>query len=134
MLEKGFSIGGEQSGHVIFLDYATTGDGQLTALQLLKIMTETKRPLSSLADCMTVYPQTMINIRVSDMGKARFHDDEEIKIAVREAEKELGEKGRVLVRVSGTEPLVRVMLEGEDEKQIIRLAGEIAEVIRKRLI
>ena len=134
MLEKGFSIGGEQSGHVIFLDYATTGDGQLTALQLLKIMAETKKPLSSLADCMKVYPQTMINIRVSDMGKARFYDDEEIKIAVREAEKELGEKGRVLVRVSGTEPLVRVMLEGEDEKQIIRLAGEIAEVIRKRLI
>lgn len=134
MLKNGYSIGGEQSGHVIFLDYATTGDGQLTALQLLKIMAETKKPLSELAKCMSVYPQTMINIRVSDMGKARYKDDEEIKNAVAEAEKELGDKGRVLVRVSGTEPLVRVMLEGEDKKQINVLAQEIAEVIRKRLI
>ena len=134
MLQNGFSIGGEQSGHVIFLDYATTGDGQLTALQLLKIMAETKKPLSELASCMTVYPQTMINIRVSDMGKARYKDDEEIKNAIKLAEKELGDKGRVLVRVSGTEPLVRVMLEGEDKNQIETLAQEIAEVVRKRLI
>lgn len=134
MLENGYSVGGEQSGHVIFLDYATTGDGQLTALQLLRIMAETGKPLSELASCMNVYPQVMINIRVSAMGKARYKDDEEIKLAISSAEEVLGDKGRVLVRVSGTEPLVRVMLEGEDEKQINTLANEIAEVVRKRLI
>ncbi|MBE6747315.1 MAG: phosphoglucosamine mutase [Ruminococcaceae bacterium] len=134
MVDKGYSIGGEQSGHVIFLDYATTGDGQLTALQVLQIMKKTDKSLSQLASCMTVYPQTMINIRVSDMGKARFSDDEEIRIAIRQAEEQLGESGRVLVRVSGTEPLVRVMLEGQDQTRIEILAEEIAEVIRKRLI
>ena len=134
MVDKGYSIGGEQSGHVIFLDYATTGDGQLTALQVLRIMKKTGKSLSELASYMTSYPQTMINIKVSNMGKARFNDDEEIRIAINQAEKQLGDSGRVLVRVSGTEPLVRVMLEGQDRKQIEILAEEIAEVIRKRLI
>lgn len=134
MLQNGYSIGGEQSGHVIFLDYATTGDGQLTALQVLRIMKKTGKKLSELASCMTVYPQTMINVRVSKMGKARFADDEEVANAIAQAEKQLGDTGRVLVRVSGTEPLVRVMLEGEDKKQIETLAKEIAEVIKSRLI
>ena len=134
MLERGYSIGGEQSGHVIFLDHATTGDGQLTALQLLSVMKKTGKKLSELAECMTVYPQTMINIRVSNMGKVRYADDEEIKLAIAQAERELKNTGRVLVRVSGTEPLVRVMLEGENQKQIELLANEIAEVIRERLI
>lgn len=134
MLENGYSIGGEQSGHVIFLDYATTGDGQLTALQVLRVMKKTGKKLSELASCMTVYPQTMINVRVSNMGKARFKDDEEVKNAVKQAELQLGNSGRVLVRVSGTEPLVRVMLEGEDEQQIQTLAREIADVIKVRLI
>ncbi|MGN1419580.1 MAG: phosphoglucosamine mutase [Acutalibacteraceae bacterium] len=134
MLEKGYSIGGEQSGHVIFLDYATTGDGQLTALQVLRIMKKTGKKLSELAKCMKIYPQTMVNVKVSKMGKARFADDEEIKNAIRQAEKQLGETGRVLVRVSGTEPLVRVMLEGEDQHEIETLANEIAQVIKDRLI
>lgn len=134
MLKNGYSIGGEQSGHVIFLDYATTGDGQLTALQVLRIMKKTGKKLSELASCMTVYPQTMINVRVSKMGKARFADDEEVANAIAQAEKQLGDTGRVLVRVSGTEPLVRVMLEGENKKQIETLAKEIAEVIKLRLI
>ena len=134
MLNNGYSIGGEQSGHVIFLDYATTGDGQLTALQVLRIMKKTGKKLSELASCMTVYPQTMINVRVSKMGKARFADDEEVANAIAQAEKQLGNTGRVLVRVSGTEPLVRVMLEGENKKQIETLAKEIAEVIKSRLI
>ena len=134
MLERKYSIGGEQSGHVIFLDHATTGDGQLTALQLLSVMKKTGKKLSELAECMTVYPQTMINIRVSNMGKVRYADDEEIKLAIAQAQKELKNTGRVLVRVSGTEPLVRVMLEGENQKQIELLANEIAEVIRERLI
>ena len=134
MLQNGYSIGGEQSGHVIFLDYATTGDGQLTALQVLRIMKKTGKKLSELACCMRTYPQTMINIRVSKMGKARFKDDGEVANAIAQAEKQLGSTGRVLVRVSGTEPLVRVMLEGEDEAQIKMLANEIAQVIKLRLI
>ena len=134
MLKDGYSIGGEQSGHVIFLDYATTGDGQLTALQVLSVMQKTKQPLSKLASVMTIYPQTMINVRVSKMGKVRFHDDADIAEAIRQAEAQLGDNGRVLVRVSGTEPLVRVMLEGNDQKQIELLANEIAEVVREKLI
>lgn len=134
MLQEGYSIGGEQSGHVIFLDYATTGDGQLTALQVLQIMKKTGKKLSELASCMKVYPQTMMNVRVSKMGKARFSDDEEIAIAIKQAEKQLGNTGRVLVRVSGTEPLVRIMLEGENENQIQTLAKEIAQVVKARLI
>lgn len=134
MLENGYNIGGEQSGHVIFLDYATTGDGQLTALQVLRIMKKTGKSLSFLADCMKVYPQTLINVKVSKMGKARFYDDEDIADAIKQAERKLGDTGRVLVRVSGTEPLVRVMLEGEDKNQIDILAKEIAQVVKEKLI
>ncbi|MBR2877424.1 MAG: phosphoglucosamine mutase, partial [Clostridia bacterium] len=110
------------------------GDGQLSALKLLLVMQETKKKLSLLAGQMKVYPQTLINVRVSDFGKARFPHDEEIKKAISSAEGELGEDGRVLVRVSGTEPLVRVMLEGKDEEKINNLATEIADVIKERLI
>ena len=134
MRENGYKIGGEQSGHVIFYDYATTGDGQLTAIQLLSVMKRTGKTLSELAAQMEVYPQVLINVKVSQMGKARYDKDEEIKKAIASAEKELGDSGRVLVRVSGTEPLVRVMLEGRDEAQIQCLAEEIAEVVKERLI
>lgn len=134
MLANGYVIGGEQSGHVIFLDYANTGDGQLTAVQVLGVMKRTGKTLKQLADEMEVYPQVMKNVRVSNMGKIRCDSDPEIRAAVAEAEKELGKSGRVLVRVSGTEPLVRVMLEGKDEKQIEKLCAEIAEVVRERLI
>ena len=124
MLENGHSIGGEQSGHVIFLDYATTGDGQLTAVQILRALKRTGKTLSELASVMEVFPQVLKNVRVSNLGKIRFDDDKEIKIAIQQAEEELGDTGRVLVRVSGTEPLVRVMLEGKDLDQINRLADE----------
>ncbi len=134
MRANGYKIGGEQSGHVIFYDYATTGDGQLTAIQLLSVMKRTGKKLSELADEMEVYPQVLVNVKVSEMGKKRYENDKEIKNAVRSAEKELGDSGRVLVRVSGTEPLVRVMLEGKDEKQITLLADEIAQVVKERLI
>ncbi|MBP3329918.1 MAG: phosphoglucosamine mutase [Clostridia bacterium] len=134
MLENGYNLGGEQSGHVIFLDYASTGDGQLTALQLLRVIRKTGKKLSELASEMVVYPQVIKNVRVSQMGKVRFATDESIRIAIKEAEKELGDKGRVLVRVSGTEPLVRVMLEGEDEELIEHLASEVAEVVEERLM
>lgn len=134
MVEKGYEIGGEQSGHVIFLEHASTGDGQLTALKLLQVMKHTGKSLAELAARMEVYPQVMINVKVSNIGKVRYASDKEIMVAIKEAEDELKEDGRVLVRVSGTEPLVRVMLEGKDKARITTLAEEIAEVVRERLI
>lgn len=134
MLENDYIIGGEQSGHIIFHEFATTGDGELSALKLLCVMKETGKKLSELADAMEVFPQVLVNVRVSDFGKARFPRDEEIKNAIASAEKELGSDGRVLVRVSGTEPLVRVMLEGKDEEKINVLAQEIAQVVKERLL
>lgn len=134
MLENGYSIGGEQSGHIIFLDYATTGDGQLSAIQVLKVLKNTGKTLKELADEMEIYPQVLINVRVSNYGRVRFTSDLEIKNAISRAEEELGDSGRVLVRVSGTEPLVRVMLEGKDEQKIRELGESIAEVVRERLM
>ena len=134
MLECGYNFGGEQSGHVIFLDYSTTGDGQLTALQILSVMKKSGKKLSFLSNEMKVYPQVIKNVKVSQMGKVRFEYDTVIKNAINKAEKELDSRGRVLVRVSGTEPLVRVMLEGEKEELIERLAEEIALVVEERLM
>ena len=134
MLECGYHIGGEQSGHVIFLDYATTGDGQVTAVQLLNVIRATGKTLKELADEIEIFPQVLKNVRVSALGKLRLFEDKDIQLAIEEAEKELGDTGRVLVRASGTEPLVRVMLEGRDNEQINRLATQIAEIVRERLI
>lgn len=134
MLECGYHIGGEQSGHVIFLDYATTGDGQVTAVQLLNVIRTTGKTLKELADEIEIFPQVLKNVRVSALGKLRLFQDKDIKLAIEEAEKELGDNGRVLVRASGTEPLVRVMLEGRNKEQIERLADQISEVVRERLI
>ncbi len=134
MLDGGFCLGGEQSGHVIFLDYATTGDGQLTAVQLLQIIKQRGKTLSELAAELEPYPQITINVKVSNIGKARYSNDVEIKKAVANAEKELNGVGRVLVRVSGTEPLIRIMVEGKDEIKIKQIADELAIVIKGRLI
>ncbi len=133
MLRDGYSIGGEQSGHVIFLDYATTGDGQLTAAQLLSIINRRNAKLSSISTLMTRYPQVLVNVKVTAEGKAKYAEDEEIKKKIAAVEKELGDEGRILVRLSGTEPLVRVMLEGADEALINRLANETADVIKNRI-
>lgn len=133
MLADGYNIGGEQSGHVIFLDYATTGDGELTGVQLLKTVVKSKKKLSELAKIMTVYPQVLINVEVTPEGKQKYNNDEYIISAVQQAEMELMGDGRVLVRVSGTEPLVRVMLEGEDYEKITALGNKIADVVRERL-
>ena len=133
MLEKGYHIGGEQSGHVIFLDHATTGDGQLTAVQLLNVIRSSGKSLKELASEIEIFPQVLNNVKVSSLGKLRLFEDEDINIAIEEAKKELGNNGRVLVRASGTEPLVRVMVEGRDEVQIHRIAAQIAEVVRERL-
>ena len=134
MVKNGYIIGGEQSGHIIFLDYATTGDGQMSAIQVLNVLKSTGKKISELASEMQVYPQVLINVRVSNFGKARLDKDKEVQLAIREASEELGDTGRVLVRVSGTEPLVRVMLEGEDYNQIKSLAESIAKVIEERLV
>lgn len=133
MLADGYNIGGEQSGHVIFLDYATTGDGELTGVQLLKTVVKSKKKLSELATIMTVYPQVLINVEVTPEGKQKYNNDEYIISAVQQAEMELMGDGRVLVRVSGTEPLVRVMLEGKDYEKITALGNRIADVVRERL-
>ena len=134
MLQKGYHIGGEQSGHIIFLDYATTGDGQLSAIQILNVIRATGKTLDELADEIEIYPQVLKNVTVSTFGKLRLNDDEDIKIAIRQAENELGEDGRVLVRASGTEPLVRVMVEGKNQEEIEKLADMICEVVKERLI
>lgn len=133
MLKDGFNIGGEQSGHVIFHNYATTGDGELTAVQLIETVVKANKTLSQLAEVMTVYPQVLINVKVTNEGKQKYNNDEYIISAVQQAEMELHGDGRVLVRVSGTEPLIRVMLEGSDLEQITALGNDIAEVVRERL-
>ena len=134
MLEKGYSIGGEQSGHIIFLDHATTGDGELSAVMVLNIMRETGKSLKELAKEIDIYPQILKNVKVSAFGKLRLNEDEDIKIAIKKAEEELGDEGRVLVRASGTEPLIRVMLEGKDLEKIDRLSDMIADVVKDKLL
>ena len=133
MLKDDYNIGGEQSGHVIFLDYATTGDGELTGVQLLETVVKSRKKLSELASIMNVYPQVLINVMVSPEGKLKYNNDEYIIAATQKAEMELLGDGRVLVRVSGTEPVVRVMLEGRDLDHITKLGNDIADVVRERL-
>ncbi|MCH5316992.1 MAG: phosphoglucosamine mutase [Eubacterium sp.] len=133
MLKKGYNIGGEQSGHVIFLDHATTGDGELSGVKLIETVIKSGATLGELAGVMTVYPQVLINVEVTAEGKKKYNNDEYIISAVQEAEMELHGDGRVLVRVSGTEPLVRVMLEGKDIEKITALGNDIADVVRERL-
>ncbi|RQD76986.1 MAG: phosphoglucosamine mutase [Candidatus Syntrophonatronum acetioxidans] len=131
MLKEGYNFGGEQSGHIIFLDHNTTGDGALTALNLAKVMTRTEKPLSQLAKLMERLPQVLKNARVKSNKKV--FGNERIQEAINRVEGKLGEKGRVLVRPSGTEPLVRVMLEGPYEDELHIMASEITKVIEEEL-
>ncbi|MBR5554304.1 MAG: phosphoglucosamine mutase [Clostridia bacterium] len=133
MLLEGYGFGGEQSGHIIFKDFATTGDGQLTAIQLLSITKRKGIKLSDLSDTMTKYPQTMINLTVSPEGKLAYYTDETVKEAIENARKVLGDDGRIVVRPSGTEPLIRVMVEGKDMETIEDVAKKVASVIMERL-
>lgn len=133
MQQEGYNFGGEQSGHVIFLDFATTGDGQLTAAQLLSILKRRQAKLSSLATLMTRFPQVLINVEVAADGKQRFAADEAVQQAVEAAKQKLGRDGRIIVRPSGTEPLLRVMVEGLDQTLIHTLAESVAQVLRERL-
>ena len=129
MRREGYVLGGEQSGHIIFSEFMTTGDGQLSAIQLLERMVQTGKRLSELASVMTRYPQVLINVRVTDEAKARFLAGE-VQPAIEEAARQLGEDGRILVRPSGTEPLIRVMVEGMDTDAITACAEQVAAQIR----
>lgn len=134
MKEAGYNIGGEQSGHIIFLDDTTTGDGLLSALHLLQVMVETEQPLSELAKVMEVLPQALVNAKVPNHKKDKFMEYSEIAEAIAEVEKKFNGEGRVLIRPSGTEPLVRVMIEGKDKQVIDEEAGKLAELITKIML
>lgn len=129
MLKNGYKIGGEQSGHIIFTDYSTTGDGLITALQVLSSLKRSGRKASDLTALMTTYPQLLVNVKVAT--KEGWETNEAIKKAIAEGDKELGENGRILVRPSGTEPLIRVMAEGPDQAQLDRICHAIADVVKK---
>ncbi|HEX2926814.1 MAG TPA: phosphoglucosamine mutase [Ruminiclostridium sp.] len=133
MLNSGYMLGGEQSGHIIFLDHNTTGDGLLTAIQLLKVLKDSGKKLSELAGVMQILPQVLINAKVTNEKKYKYLDDEVIKKMCKELEDEFKGEGRVLIRPSGTEPLVRVMIEGRDKDVITRRAKELVRVIEGRL-
>ena len=134
MRENGYNIGGEQSGHIIFLDENTTGDGLLSALHLLQVMVETGESLSDLAAIMEVLPQALVNAKVPNHKKENFADYSEIAEAIEEVEKKFAVEGRVLIRPSGTEPLVRVMIEGKDQQLIEEEAKKLAELITKIML
>ena len=131
MLAGGYSLGGEQSGHIIFRNFASTGDGQLTAIQLLSVMKRSGKKLSELAELMERYPQVMINVKISPRWKEAWKNIPEIEEIIENKEKELDGSGRILVRESGTEPLIRVMIEGKLFETINEMAVEIADVIRR---
>ena len=125
MLEGKYNLGGEQSGHILFLDHSTTGDGLIAALQVLAVMKRTGRPLSELASEVSIYPQVLVNVSVTE--KKDIASIPELKGAIEKA------KGRMLIRPSGTEPKIRVMVEGQDQGQIEAIANEIATVIKNNM-
>ena len=132
MLEFNYIIGGEQSGHIIFKDYANTGDGELTSIQVLNIISKESKSLTELAEVMTKYPQVLINVKVTEEGKEHYKTDSHLNDIISEIEKELNDDGRVLIRASGTEALIRVMIEGKEQEDITLKANKIADVIREK--
>lgn len=132
MLKSGYIIGGEQSGHVILLEHATTGDGMLSALRLLRALTRTGRRLSDARTIMTILPQVQKSAAVPNEKKARALEDQDVREAIQRMEQQLAGRGRVLVRASGTEPIIRVMLEGEEVETITQMAEQLTELIVSR--
>jgi len=132
MLQTGGKIGGEQSGHIIFLNYTTTGDGILSSLQLLRAVVMSGKKASQLSDEIEIFPQVLRNARVKNENKKIYMEDEEVKKAIADMEAEMAGLGRVLIRPSGTEPLVRVMLEGQDVEHITGLAESLSELIGRK--
>lgn len=133
MLNNGYSLGGEQSGHIIFLEHNTTGDGLLTALQLISVVKETGKKLSELAEVMTSLPQVLVNAKVSNEKKNSYMEDEVVRKEIEKLEEKFHGEGRVLIRPSGTEPLVRVMIEGKNQEEITEMARSLANLIEERL-
>ena len=133
MLKNGYNLGGEQSGHVILLDYNPTGDGILTSLMLIKTILEENKKASELGNLVKKYPQTLVNAKVSSEKKYDYDKDAQIKDSIDKLEREFSGNGRVLIRPSGTEPLVRVMIEGENQAYISQKANEIAKLIEEKL-
>lgn len=133
MLNNGYNIGGEQSGHIIFLDHATTGDGQLTAVQTLELLSKCKRPLSQLVKDIPDFPQLLVNVKITEDKKGLWDKTQKITDIIAQAEHAMGENGRILVRESGTEPLVRVMIEGKDKKEVLHWTNLIADTIKECL-
>jgi phosphoglucosamine mutase len=131
MLKGGYNLGGEQSGHMIFLDFNTTGDGMLSALQVLSIMRRHKKTLAELAQVMIPLPQVLVNVRVA--GKQDIMNIPEAARLIKDIEQSLKDEGRILIRYSGTEPLLRIMLEGQDKYQITGWAQEIADLVEKKI-
>ncbi|MEA5058438.1 MAG: phosphoglucosamine mutase [Candidatus Pelethousia sp.] len=132
MLERGYNLGGEQSGHVIFLDQNTTGDGMLTAIQVLNILKRSGKRMSSLASEVPIYPQVLVNVVVDNEQKAQAMKDQELQTQVDEISEGLRDSGRILVRASGTEPLIRIMLEGKNESELETLAGDVARILKRK--
>lgn len=133
MRKSGYNLGGEQSGHVIIMDYNTTGDGQLTAIQLTKVMKETGKPLSELAAEVTIYPQKLVNIRVENSMKSKAMEVPAIAAIITKMETEMNGNGRILVRPSGTEPLLRVMAEAPTDEEVNYYVDTIADVVRAEI-
>ncbi len=133
MVEGGYNIGGEQSGHIIFLENATTGDGQLSALKTLCVLAESDKKMSEIAQVMEVFPQVLLNVKITADKKGKWNKDEEIMSVIKKYEDILGNSGRILVRESGTEPLIRIMLEGKNTEEIQKYAEDIADIIKQRL-
>lgn len=133
MIKNDYNLGGEQSGHVILLDYNPTGDGILTSILLILILLESGKNLSELKKCIKIYPQVLVNARVNNEKKATYKEDKEINEAISKLEEEFRDNGRVLVRASGTENLIRVMIEGEDIEYLQKKANELAKIIEDKL-
>lgn len=133
MLKSGYNVGGEQSGHVIFLDYSTTGDGILSGVRLMSVLKREGKPLSKLASQVKIFPQVLVNAVVDDAKKHDYEQDKEIAQAIAGLEKQFAGEGRVMIRTSGTEPLVRVMIEGKDKNFIAKEAYKMAQLIEARL-
>ena len=130
MIKNGYRLGGEQSGHIIFKKYATTGDGILTAIKMMEVMLEKKTTLAKLAEPFTVYPQVLENIRVAD--KRTVQEDSDVQAVVAQVAAALGDDGRILVRESGTEPLIRVMVEAGDVETCRKYVNQVIDLIKDK--
>ena len=134
MLKNGYNLGGEQSGHIILLDYNPTGDGILTSVMLIQAVLEANKKASEMAEIIKLYPQVLVNAKVNSEKKYDYDKNEKIQEAIKKLEKEFAGNGRVLIRPSGTEPLVRVMIEGENQQDIIKKAKDMASLIEENMM